>query len=114
MAPSERSDVTDVLEQSILKIKKNDDDDFKIPRPTRASRSKWNKLASLPNVHTNLYLVEMARKYATVINASVLSKKVKHKSFKKMADNAAFPNLMGYLFAKNVLRQSMRLGLAGA
>ena len=31
-----------------------------------------------------------------------------------MADAAAPPNLMAYLFAKDVLHQSMRLGLAGA
>ena len=31
-----------------------------------------------------------------------------------MADTAAPPNLMGYLFAKDVMRQSLRLGLAGA
>ena len=31
-----------------------------------------------------------------------------------MADSAVPPNLMGYLFAKDVLRQSLRLGLAGA
>ena len=31
-----------------------------------------------------------------------------------MADHAAPSNLMGYLFAKDVMTQSMRLGLAGA
>lgn len=31
-----------------------------------------------------------------------------------MADAAAPPNLMAYLFAKDVVRQSLRLGLAGA
>jgi len=31
-----------------------------------------------------------------------------------MADAAAPPNLMGYLFARDVIKQSLRLGLAGA
>ena len=31
-----------------------------------------------------------------------------------MADAAAPPNLMGYLFARDVMTQSLRLGLAGA
>ena len=36
------------------------------------------------------------------------------RAFKAMADAAAPPNLMGYLFAKDVMKQSLRLGLAGA
>ena len=31
-----------------------------------------------------------------------------------MADHAAPPNLMGYLFSRDVMSQSMRLGLAGS
>ena len=54
----------------------------------------------------------MARKYVTVINASVLFKKIKYKSFKKIANNAALLNLINYLFTKDVLRQLMRFGLA--
>ena len=37
-----------------------------------------------------------------------------YREFKRMADSAAPPNLMGYLFAKDVMTQSLRLGLAGA
>ena len=36
------------------------------------------------------------------------------RTFKSMADQAAPPNLMGYLFSRDLLLQSIRLGLAGA
>ncbi|KAL8915963.1 MAG: hypothetical protein Q9208_008763 [Pyrenodesmia sp. 3 TL-2023] len=56
----------------------------------------------------------MAAQFATVMNCNVLPGELKHKDFKQLADHAAPQNLMGYLFAKDVLKQSMRLGLAGS
>ena len=98
-------------------------------RGRKPKADKYQKLLALPNVHAGLHLSEMAREYATVMNLSVLAGELKHKYgtcismrsllticriFKGMADQAAPSNLMGYLFSKDVMAQSLRLGLAGA
>lgn len=45
--------------------------------------NKWEKLRSLPNVHVGLHPADMGREYGTVMNMSVLSGELKHKSFKE-------------------------------
>ena len=110
------------------------------PRPSSkvvkkpAPKNKLERLLKLPNVHAGLHLADNAREYATVMNSNVLAGELKHKYsiihpilwfpitdiiylyrvFKGMADAASPPNLMGYLFARDVIYQSLRLGLAGA
>ncbi|KAL8755627.1 MAG: hypothetical protein Q9184_004742 [Pyrenodesmia sp. 2 TL-2023] len=63
----------------------------------RGQLSKFEKLLSLPNVHAGLHIADIARE-----------------SWKAMADVAAPTNLMGYLFAKEMLNQTLRLGFAGS
>jgi len=72
------------------------------------------KLMTLPNVHVGLHLAANIWNYGTVTNCNVLAGELKHKFFKGLADDAAPSNLMAYLFTKDVVRQSIRLGLAGA
>ena len=80
----------------------------------KGKSTKLEKLAMLPNVHAGLHLAGNVKEYATVMNSNVLTGELKHKTFKSWADAAAPPNLMAYLFAKDVIQQSLRLGLAGA
>ena len=47
------------------------------------------------------------------MNCNVLAPEMKHKMFHRLADNASSPSLMAYLFAYDVTRQLIRLGLAG-
>ena len=95
----------------------DDDDDLgqAAPEPPgRTIKTKIEKLMTLPNVHVGLHLAANIWNYGTVMNCNVLAGELKHKFFKGLADDAAPPNLMAYLFTKDVVRQSIRLGLAGA
>lgn len=99
-------------------------------RRRRQEQNRYRRLLSLPNVHQGLHYADVVREYAIVMNCNVLAGELKHKSviiksyvcvvlirarvFKHMADIAAPPNLMGYMFAKENVKQSMRLGFAGA
>ena len=78
------------------------------------SKSKYIRLQALPNVHAGLHIADNVDEYSTVMNCNVLVNELKHKTFKCLADNAAPPNLMGYLFSQDVTSQSIRLGLAGS
>ena len=44
----------------------------------RSSRKKFERLLTLSNVHAELHLTNIAREYATVMNLSVLTEKMKH------------------------------------
>jgi len=79
----------------------------------RAPSSKYERLMVLPNVHISLHLPLSSVEYATVFNQNILPGEHKHILFKADADAATPPNLMAYLFSRDVLRQSLRLGLAG-
>ena len=96
-------------------------------------QSKLVKLLKLSNVHVSLHLADGAQQYGTVMNCNVLVKEMKYKYliiillylitfhltnhcvlsrvFKAMTDKAAPSNLMGYLFAKDVMKQSIQLEL---
>jgi len=89
------------------------------PKPTpkkgkRSKMSKWDKLRNLPNVHVGLHLADNVREYGYIMNGSVLAGELTHAKWKEMADMAAPPNIMAYLFSKDCMAQSLRLGLAGA
>lgn len=45
----------------------------------RSAKTKLQKLLGLPNVHAELHIAEMARKYATIMNCNVLVEELKHK-----------------------------------
>ena len=90
-------------------------EDIAVPnRGSQRKRSKYLRLLGLPNVHAGLHLADVTREYASVMNCNVLAGELHHRDFKQWADAAAPANLMGYLFAKDVFRQSVRLGLVGA
>ncbi|RDW84612.1 hypothetical protein BP6252_02202 [Coleophoma cylindrospora] len=76
--------------------------------------TKWQKLLALPNVHVGLHLADNVREYGHVMNCNVLNGELSHAKWKAWADAAAPSNLMAYLFAKENVRQSLRLGLAGS
>ena len=93
-----------LLRNSKSKVKKT--------KNKRAKDNKFRKLLSLSNIHAGLYLADNVMEYSiTVINCNVLIEELKHKVFKEMTDAAAPSNLIKYLFARDVLKQSLGLGL---
>jgi hypothetical protein len=63
-------------------------------------------------MHIGLHIPAITSEYASTFNCDVLARELKHKVFKIEAAYAAPSNLMAYLFSKDVVRQSIRLGLA--
>lgn len=59
-------------------------------------------------------LIISVRMYVHIMNCKVLSRELYHTNWKAWADVVAPPNLMGHLFTKHNLLQSLRLGFAGA
>jgi hypothetical protein len=106
--------IEQILEQDDADISSKEEDLGLIDRAAKIKQPKYIRLQGLPNVHAGLHLHENAVEYGTVMNCNVLAPEMKHKMFHRLADHASPPNLMAYLFAYDVTRQSIRLGLAGA
>lgn len=100
----------DDLEDDASIAHSNPDDDVS----PRASNSRYDKLRRLPNVHVGLHLADNIREYAFAMNLNVLAGENFHSIWKGYADDAAPPQLMAYLFAKDNIAHSLRLGIAGA
>jgi hypothetical protein len=100
----------------------------------QGKKDNWKKKLSVPNIHVALHFAEFATEYGPLMNCNVLAGETRHKYvlntfilklaltsmliksrlFKQLADKASPPNLMAYLFKKDMFRQSLRLGFAGA
>lgn len=106
--------MTDILADDAASDEDNDEGGVPATDdPRKKKKTQIDRWRALPNFHIGKHFVDVAAEYGAVSNCNVLPGELRHKLFKTDADHASPPNLMQFLFSRDLVRQSARLGVAG-
>jgi hypothetical protein len=88
--------------------------DSACPNQSTNPASRYRKWQSLAIIHAGSRFSEIQHEFGAIFNCNVLPGEVRYGIFRRDVDKASPANLMAHIMSRDMVRQSTRLGLAGA